>query len=150
MTAAPAGENKAAEENAAPANVTEPANEPIQVAPEPPTPNAPVEEGKVEVVTKAHTAKEKEVADPSGNVTTQRKSATRTKVKNDPLDDVDLDKLPVAVAVGDVTVAVENYGGNAVASLALRGWVGDAPIKVRASDLQQFEQAFADLRKQLS
>ena len=150
MTAAPSGQSKAAEENAPVATVDEPASEPIQVAPEPAAPNAPVEEGKVEVAVQAKTDKEKATADPGGNVVSQRKTTSRQKVKSDPFDDVDMDKLPVAIAIGQVTVSVEEYAGRAVASFSLRGWVGDAPLKLLASDIHEFEQALAELRKQLS
>lgn len=152
MTAAPAGESKSAEENA-PVASTPDVDDHSQLEeklPEPVGPNEPVEEGKVEVATKAKTDKEKATADPSGNVVTQRKTAARTKVKNDPFDDVDMDKLPVAIAIGQVTVSIEEYAGRAVASFSLRGWVGDAPLKLLASDIGEFEQALAELRKQLS
>lgn len=150
MTAAPAGQSKAAEENA-PVASQDPSvqNEPVEKLPEPTGPNEPVPEGKVEVATKAKTAKEKETQDPAGNVVKQSRTVSRTKVKNDPFSEVDLSKLPVAIAVGQITLSIEEYAGRAVAALSLRGWVGDAPLKILASDIGEIEQAFAELRKQL-
>lgn len=154
MTAAPAGQSKAAEENAPAPKPDDPSvNEaPEQKVPEPAGPNDPVEAGVVEVLTKAKTDKEKGTADPSGNVvkrTRTTKSASPAKSK-DPFTSVDLSKLPIAIAVGQITLSIEEYAGRAVAALSLRGWVGDAPLKVLASDIAEIEQAFAELRKQLS
>lgn len=154
MTAAPAGQSKAAEENAPAPKADDPSVQ-LEVAaetPAAPSPNDPVEEGVVEVATKAKTDKEKETADPSGNVvkrTRTTKSASPAKSK-DPFTEVDLSKLPIAIAVGQITLSIEEYAGRAVAALSLRGWVGDAPLKVLASDINEIEQAFAELRKQLS
>lgn len=137
MTAAPAGQSKAAAENTdAAANLTTGYG-----------PNAPVPDGQVEVT---RPAKKGQPADPAGKATTVAKTGRQRAPKKDALQDVDLSKLPVAVAVGDITATVEEYSGRPVLSIALRGWVGDAPLKILASDAKDLEQVIAELRSQLS
>lgn len=111
-------------------------------------PNAAVPEGEVEVTRKA---KKGEQGDPGGNFTERAKTGRQRAPKKDVLKDIeDLSQLPIAVAVGQVTASVEEYAGRAVLSLSLRGWVGDAPLKIRASDIGDLEQAISELRAQLS
>lgn len=154
MTAAPKGEKKADAENTDPVlnaqgepdapTTTEPvAEEPTPVTP---GPNDPVPEGQVEVTVNA---KDDELSDPSGKKTEQKKT-TRAPRKSDPFKkEIDHDKLPVAVAIGQVTGAIESYSGRAVLSLSLRGWVGEAPFKILAEDAGEIEAVLAELRAQL-
>lgn len=132
MTAAPKGQPKSAEEN--------------EVLPVPASPFSEVPEGEVQVV---QAAAKKQNADPAGQATVTRKASTKA-TKNDVLQDVDLSKLPIAVTVGQITVSIEEYAGRAVLSVSLVGWVGDAPLKVLASDADQITRAITELRKQLS
>lgn len=113
-----------------------------------PGPNEAVPEGVVEVT---RSAQQGEVSDPGGRVTERQKTGRQRAPKKDALKDLDdLSKLPVAVAVGQVTISVEEYAGRAVLSMSLRGWVGEAPLKILASDIGDVEQAIAELRSQLS
>lgn len=120
--------------------------EQFEVPPAVPGPNDPIPEGVVEVT---HKAKEGEPSDPGGNVTERAKAKRATRRKSDPLKGVDLHKLPIAVAVGQITATVEAYAGNAVLALSLVGWVGDAPLKIRAEDISDIEDALESLREQL-
>ena len=110
-----------------------------------PNANAPVPEGRVEVT---RTAQEGESHDAGGRVTEQKTLGKKGK-SADPLADIDRQKLPASVSVGDVIVSVDEYSGRPVLSLSLRGWVGDAPFKVLASDVGQIEGALEELRKVL-
>lgn len=113
-----------------------------------PGPNETVPAGVVEVT---RSAREGEASDPGGRVTERQKTGKQRAPKKDPLKDLDdLTKLPVAIAVGDVTGSVEEYAGRAVLSLSLRGWVGEAPLKILASEVGDLEQVIAELRSQLS
>lgn len=157
MTAAPKGEKKADAENtdavanAELAGTTPGAREEAEPLPTPIGPNDPVPEGKVETTV---LAKDDELSDPAGRVTKQKK-ATRTVTrtvtrKSDPFKkEIDHDKLPVSVAIGQVTGTVESYAGRAVLSLSLRGWVGEAPFKILAEDVGEIEAVLAELRSQL-
>lgn len=118
----------------------------FEVPPAAPGPNDPVEEGVVEIKRKAE---EGEPSDPAGLVTVREKTGSTRGKKKDKLKDIDLSKLPVAVAVGQVTASVEEYAGNAVLSLSLVGWVGDAPMKIRADDIDELMGALDALRNQL-
>lgn len=131
MSAAPKGQSKAAEENATTGSPAE-----GEVLPTPPTPNDPVEEGKVQVET------------PEKN--TRRKTVSKPR-KSDSLKDIqDFSKLPVSATVGQVVASVEEYAGRPVLSLSLVGWVGDAPFKLLAADAGEIEQVLDELRKELS
>lgn len=111
-------------------------------------PNAAVPEGEVEVT---RSAKKGDLSDPGGRVTERQKTGRQRAPKKDPLKEIeDLTQLPVAVAVGQVTASVEEYAGRPVLSISLRGWVGDAPLKILATDIGDLEQAIAELRSQLS
>lgn len=124
MTSAPAGQKKAASENTDPVvNATLSPFEELAPA----TPEEPVAPVVVE------------------QLRTPRKAS-----KADPLADVDLSKLPVASTVGQMAVTLEEYAGRAVLSLSLVGWVGDAPLKILATDVSELEEALANLREQLS
>lgn len=159
MTSTPSGQSKAADENtdaienakatstkkpkAAPASSAEEA--PL---PTPASPIEPLEEGKVQVTTNA---KEGQNADPAGKVSEVKKATVKRVSKKDPLKSIDdLTKLPVAVTVGQVNVTIEEHAGSPVASLSLVGWVGDAPVKILAADLDEVERAIGEIRKQLS
>lgn len=151
----PGDEQRPAEDdNATPTGIERDDNDPVKdgpavfsVAPSTPGPNESVPEGKVEVTRKAE---EGQASDPSGN-RTERAARTSKPKKSDPLKKIeDFGKLPVAVSVGDITASVEEYSGQPVLSLSLRGWVGDAPLKILASQIDDIEGAIAELRKQLS
>lgn len=164
MTAAPAGASKAAAENddavtnaqrnteqlkqksAKDLSKDSPAPEDLPAKVD--GPNDAVPEGQVEITRKA---KKGEPSDPSGNVTNRTKTGRQRAPKKDPLKEIsDYSKLPVAAAVGQVTAAVEEYAGRAVLSVSLRGWVGEAPLKILASDIGDLEQVISELRSQLS
>lgn len=148
MTAAPNGQNKAAGENED--AVKNAGGSPAEAVPLPTTApgiNAPVGEGEVQVI---RGAKAREAADPAGKVTVTKKATTKPRKKDVLAEHIPHTKLPVAVTVGQITVAVEEYAGRPVASLSLVGWVGDAPLKVLAEDLNEIERAIEEIRKQLS
>lgn len=164
MTSAPSGLKKSADENTdAVANATATSVKPkatpkpktvvaspAEAAPLPqvPAPNAPVPEGKVEVT---HPDSAGETSDPGGKKTEVRGAGKPRAPKKDSLKEIaDHTKLPIAVTVGQVVASVEVYAGNPVLSLSLRGWVGEAPLKILASDVGELEQALAELRKELS
>ena len=89
--------------------------------------------------------------DPAGQITEQVKPQRATRTKKDTLKSIeDFSKLPVAVHVGQVAASVEEYSGRAVLSISLVGWVGEAPFKILADDIDELEDALANLRKQLS
>ena len=119
---------------------------------------SPADDVKVEEVieVKRH-ATQDEIADPdvavdpAGHVTEQVKPQRATRTKKDTLKSIeDFSKLPVAVHVGQVAASVEEYSGRAVLSISLVGWVGEAPFKILADDIDELEDALANLRKQLS
>lgn len=120
-----------------------------EALPTAPSPFEAVPEGEVEVARKAE---EGEPSDPSGEKVTRRKAAVKpAKKKKDPLAEIDtFDKLPVAVSVGEIVLSVEEVRGNAILAISLRGWVGDPPLKIRASDVGELESALKELRKELS
>tara|TARA_R110002020_G_scaffold404912_1_gene614961 strand:+ start:6736 stop:7359 length:624 start_codon:yes stop_codon:yes gene_type:complete len=110
-----------------------------------PNANASVPEGRVEVTRAAQPG---EPHDAGGRVTEQKDIAKKS-TKADPLADIDHTKLPASVSVGDVIMSVDEYAGRPVLSLSLRGWVGDPPFKVLATDVGQIEGALEELRKVL-
>lgn len=119
-----------------------------EALPAAPNPFDAVPEGEVEVARKAE---EGEPSDPSGEKVTRRKAAVKPATKKDPLAEIDtFDKLPVAVSVGEIVLSVEEVRGNAILAISLRGWVGDPPLKIRASDVGELENALKELRKELS
>lgn len=114
-------------------------------APNVPGPNDAIPEGRVQVTRKA---KEGEHSDPAGNVTLQEDFSA--KAKKD-FEDIDREKLPVSVTVGQVSITIEEYAGRAVASFSLVGWVGDAPFKILAKDIEtELEGALKALRSALA
>lgn len=164
MTAAPKGEKKADAENTDPvanaaldaqgqpitdndqAGTTPGAREEAEPLPAVPGPNEPVQAGVIETTV---IAKDDELSDPSGRKTEQKKT-TRAPRKSDPFKkEIEHDKLPVAVAIGQVTGSVESHAGRAVLSLSLRGWVGEAPFKILAEDAHEVEEVLNELRSQL-
>lgn len=146
MTSAPNGLKKADAENTDAIVNAAGARDENETLPQAPGPNEPVEKGKVEVT---RTAKPREKSDPAGNVTNQRKARVKTP-RSDTLDKVDLSKLPISATVGEVVGTIKEYAGNAVLELSLKGWVGDAPFKVLASDAKTIEQVLGELRRELS
>ena len=89
--------------------------------------------------------------DPAGHITEQVKPQRATRTKKDSLKGIeDFSKLPVAVHVGQVAASVEEYSGRAVLAISLVGWVGEAPFKILADDIDELEDAIANLRKQLN
>lgn len=89
--------------------------------------------------------------DPAGHITEQVKAKRATRTKKDTLKGIeDFSKLPVAVHVGQVAASVEEYSGRAVLSISLVGWVGEAPFKILAEDIDELEDAIANLRAQLA
>ena len=100
-------------------------------------PNQTVPEGQVEVET------------PEKNVR-RKANAPAAKPKKDPLKEaVEHDKLPVSVSVGDVVLQVASRFGNPVASLSLRGWVGEPEFQIPVDQVVDVEKAIAELRKVL-
>jgi hypothetical protein len=177
MTAAPNGQAKAAEENADakanavakprakraatttanPESVSKPGDkqtadtgltpDAVQTGPTPvvPGPLDPIPEGTVQVTRKAH---DDEPADPAGNITVTEDFKAP---KADKFAEIDGTKLPVSVTVGQVVVTIEEYAGRAVASFSLVGWVGDAPFKILAKDIEtELEGALKALRTALA
>lgn len=145
----PKAEPKATSDPAAP-DVADSTNTLVPVA-APDTSSAagqPVSEGQVQVTRKAQ---EGELSDPGGNVSEVRKQGKARAPKKDALTEyIEPTKLPLAATVGQIVAVVEIYAGRAVLSLSLKGWVGDAPLKILASDVGEIEQALAELRKELS
>lgn len=89
--------------------------------------------------------------DPAGLVTEQVKLVRAKRKKKDTLRGIeDFSKLPVAVHIGQVAASVDEYSGRAILSLSLVGWVGEAPFKILAEDIDQLEDAIANLREQLA
>jgi len=89
--------------------------------------------------------------DPADLATEQAKPKRATRTKKDTLKGIeDFSKLPVAVHIGQVAASVDEYSGRAILSLSLVGWVGEAPFKILAEDIDQIEDAIANLREQLA
>lgn len=156
MTTTPAGASKSAEENKdAVANAkTAGARKEAETLPQKPS--------KIAKQIKPTTNEGTNVnVDPStganadtgtaGLATEQVKPKRATRTKKDTLKGIeDFSKLPVAVHIGQVAASVDEYSGRAILSLSLVGWVGEAPFKILADDIDQLEDAIANLREQLA
>lgn len=144
MTSAPKGESKSAAQNT-PASAGE-----GEALPQVPNPGDPVPAGKAQVV---KPATEKQTPDPGGQTAATKKTGRRTtaKKKADPIRDLDdLSKLPISVGVGQVIVAVHEKVGAPVLQISLKGWLGEPEFQIRTSDIEELEDALAQLRKELS
>lgn len=113
----------------------------VEPTPEVVAPNQTVPEGKVEIETPAG-AKQRKANAPR---------ALPAKAKDPLAGDIDLEKLPLNISVGDVVVSVKSQFGRAIASLSLKGWVGEPEFQIPAEDLaRELEPALAELRKELN
>lgn len=138
---------KAKSTSAKTSSVTEAENaETVPVPEGPPAPFQPVEDGLVQVTQRA---KEGEIADPSGNVTEQKKR-TVAKPKSSPFKNIDTTKLPVAAQVGQVQAAVRLHAGAPILAVGLVGWIGEESVIIPAEDANDIEAAIAELGKLLS
>lgn len=146
MTAAPAGQSKAAESNdpflveeeaasvskskKAPAKVVAPAAVPEEPKPEDNDPDPAV------------APEEPEAQEPE-----PRK---RAKKFEDPLaGTIDTNHLPVSVVKGQVQAEIRSHAGNVILSLSLAGWVGAEPLIILAKDAGEIEAVLDKLRKEL-
>ena len=150
MTTTPAGASKSAEENKdAVANAkTAGARKEAETLPQKPS---KIAEANADAVTPDEVNDPDVAVDPAGLVTEQVKPKRATRTKKDTLKGIeDFSKLPVAVHIGQVAASVDEYSGRAILSLSLVGWVGEAPFKILAEDIDQLEDAIANLREQLA
>ena len=150
MTTTPAGASKSAEENKdAVANAkTAGARKEAETLPQKPS---NIAEANADAVTPDEVNDPDVAVDPAGLATEQAKPKRATRTKKDTLKGIeDLSKLPVAVHIGQVAASVDEYSGRAILSLSLVGWVGEAPFKILADDIDQLEDAIANLREQLA
>lgn len=146
MTAAPAGQSKAAESNdpflveeeaasvskskKAPAKVAAPAAVPEEPKPEDIDPD---EDG-------AHYS--------AGTIDIEYRK--RAKKFEDPLaGTIDTNHLPVSVVEGQVQAEIRSHAGNVILSLSLAGWVGAEPLIILAKDAGEIEAVLDKLRKEL-
>lgn len=162
MTTTPAGASKAAEENKdAVANAktakTSGARKEAETLPQKPDEIAKqikptTNEGtNVNVDPSTGANADTVTAGDAGLATEQVKPKRATRTKKDTLKGIeDFSKLPVAVHIGQVAASVDEYSGRAILSLSLVGWVGEAPFKILAEDIDQLEDAIANLREQLA
>lgn len=150
MTTTPAGASKSAEESMdAVANAkTAGARKEAETLPQKPS---KIAEANADAVTPDEVNDPDVAVDPAGLVTEQVKPKRATRTKKDTLKGIeDFSKLPVAVHIGQVAASVDEYSGRAILSLSLVGWVGEAPFKILAEDIDQLEDAIANLREQLA
>lgn len=147
MTAAPAGQSKAAESNdpflveeeaaaitkskKAPAKVAAPAVVPEEQKPEDSNPD----------VDAASEAQEPEA---------KPEPRKRAKKFEDPLaGTIDTNHLPVTVVEGQVQAEIRSHAGNVILTLSLAGWVGAEPLVLLAKDAGEIEVVLDKLRKEL-
>lgn len=150
MTTTPAGASKSAEENKdAVANAkTAGARKEAETLPQKPS---KIAEANADAVTPDEVNDPDVAVDPADLATEQAKPKRATRTKKDTLKGIeDFSKLPVAVHIGQVAASVDEYSGRAILSLSLVGWVGEAPFKILADDIDQLEDAIANLREQLA
>ena len=150
MTTTPAGASKSAEENKdAVANAkTAGARKEAETLPQKPS---KIAEANADAVTPDEVNDPDVAVDPADLATEQAKPKKATRTKKDTLKGIeDFSKLPVAVHIGQVAASVDEYSGRAILSLSLVGWVGEAPFKILADDIDQLEDAIANLREQLA
>ena len=150
MTTTPAGASKSAEENKdAVANAkTAGARKEAETLPQKPS---KIAEANADAVTPDEVNDPDVAVDPADLATEQAKPKRATRTKKDTLKGIeDFSKLPVAVHIGQVAASVDEYSGRAILSLSLVGWVGEAPFKILAEDIDQLEDAIANLREQLA
>ena len=150
MTITPAGASKSAEENKdAVANAkTAGARKEAETLPQKPS---KIAEANADAVAPDEVNDPDVAVDPADLATEQAKPKRATRTKKDTLKGIeDFSKLPVAVHIGQVAASVDEYSGRAILSLSLVGWVGEAPFKILAEDIDQIEDAIANLREQLA
>lgn len=142
MTAAPAGQSKAAESNdpflveEEAASVSKSKKAPAKVA----APAAVPEEPKPED------------NDPDVDGTSAEPEAQEPEAKKfeDPLaGTIDTNHLPVSVVEGQVQAEIRSHAGNVILSLSLAGWVGAEPLIILAKDAGEIEAVLDKLRKEL-
>ena len=144
MTSAPAGQNKAAEEN------------PFQETAQKQTEKTPAQKRAETIAAKK--AEEAEATDPvkdeADKGTPEKdapKKAKKEKVAEDEiLHTADFDQYPFSATHGDVIGTVVLNGAVPVLKLALVGWIGEEPMVIRAEDARDLEKVLKDLRKQVN
>ena len=150
MTTTPEGASKSAEENKDAVANAKTAGARKEAEPLPPTPSK-IAEANADAVTTDEVNDPDVAVDPADLATEQAKPKRATRTKKDTLKGIeDFSKLPVAVHIGQVAASVDEYSGRAILSLSLVGWVGEAPFKILADDIDQLEDAIANLREQLA
>ena len=146
MTSAPAGQNKAAEEN------------PFQETAQKQTEKTPAQKRAETIAAKkAEEADKAEATDPvkdDGDKGTPEKDAPKKEkkekvVKDEVLHTADFDQYPLSATHGDVIGTVALNGAVPVLKLALVGWIGEEPMAIRAEDAGDLEKVLKDLRKQV-
>ena len=150
MTAAPAGQSKAAESNdpflveEEAASVSKSKKAPAKVA----APAAVPEEPKPEDIDPdpAVAPEEQEAQEPEAKPEPRK----RAKKFEDPLAGaIDTNHLPVTVVEGQVQAEIRSHAGNVILSLSLAGWVGAEPLIILAKDAGEIEAVLDKLRKEL-
>lgn len=144
MTSAPAGQNKAAEEN------------PFQETAQKQTEKTPAEK-RAETIAAKKAAAEDEATDPvkdDADKGTPEKDAPKKAKKEKVVEDEVLhtaafDQYPFSATHGDVVGTVALNGALPVLKLALVGFIGEEPMAIRAEDAQDLEKVLKDLRKQV-
>ena len=146
MTSAPAGQNKAAEEN------------PFQETAQKQTEKTPAQKRAETIAAKkAEEADKAEATDPvkdDGDKGTPEKDAPKKAKKEKVVEDevlhtADFDQYPLSATHGDVIGTVALNGAVPVLKLALVGWIGEEPMAIRAEDAGDLEKVLKDLRKQV-
>ena len=154
MTAAPAGQSKAAESNdpflveeeaasvskskKAPAKVAAPAAVPEEPKPEDIDPDVDGASDEPEA--------KPEAQEPEAKPEPRK----RAKKFEDPLaGTIDTNHLPVSVVEGQVQAEIRSHAGNVILSLSLAGWVGAEPLIILAKDAGEIEAVLDKLRKEL-
>ena len=150
MTAAPAGQAKAAESNdpflveEEVASVSKSKKAPAKVA----APAAVPEEPKPEDIDPDvdGASDEPEAQEPEAKPEPRK----RAKKFEDPLaGTIDTNHLPVSVVEGQVQAEIRSHAGNVILSLSLAGWVGAEPLVLLAKDAGEIEAVLDKLRKEL-
>lgn len=141
MTSAPAGQNKAAEEN------------PFQETAQKQTEKTPAQKRAETIAAKK--SEEAEATDPvkddADDKGTPEKDAPKKEkvVADEVLHTAAFDQYPFSATHGDVVGTVALNGALPVLKLALVGYIGEEPMAIRAEDAQDLEKVLKDLRKQV-
>ena len=151
MTSAPAGQNKAAEENPFQETAQKQAEKtPAQKRAETIAAKK-AEEAEAEAPVKDEaTDPVKDEADKGTPEKDAPKKEKKEKVGEDEvLHTADFDQYPLSATHGDVVGTVALNGAVPVLKLALVGWIGEEPMVIRAEDARDLEKVLKDLRKQV-